>query len=258
MPRATRADGADIAWRDQGDGPAVAIASIGYAGPAVLQGLIDELASDHRVIAYDPRGTGDSSRRGPYEIEVDAGDLVAVLEEAGAEGAIAIGNGDGADRAITAALERPDLIGPVVVTGNLAVHGENEGLASSGEVLTALLTLLENDYRAGLHAIFAHGNPELDHLGIQERVEQTLANCDQGAAVGRIRAWIASDPTAIAQALGDRLWILGFETNRWFTGAQRARDLLPNAHHRQVADGPMSRPDLTAAAVRALTRTEAR
>jgi pimeloyl-ACP methyl ester carboxylesterase len=258
VPRVTRPEGVAIAWNQRGEGPADALANIGYAGSVVLQGLIDELASDHRVISYDPRGTGRSSRRGPYEIGTDAEDLIAVLEDAGATETIVIGNGDGADRAIMAAAQRPDLIATVIVTGNLPVSGDDEGLAGSSAVLIGLLTLLENDYRAGLHAIFAHGNPELDEAGRLERVEQTLPNCDQAAAVGRIRAWVANDPIPGAQALGDRLWILGFASNRWFTGAQRARDLLPHAHHRQVADGPMTRPDLTAEAVRALTRTAAR
>lgn len=258
MPQVTRPDGTTIAWWWHGEGAAVAIANIGYAGPAVLRGLIDDLARDHSVISYDPRGTGESSRRGPYGVDVDAEDLIAVLEDAGVSGAVVIGNGDGADRAIRAAGARPDLIGSVVVTGNLPIRGDPEGLAGSTSVLTALLTLLENDYRAGLQAIFSHGNPELDAVGRQERVEQTLANCDQDAAVNRIRSWIENDALAEARALGDRLWVLWFETNSWFTGGRRARDVLPDAQHREVADGPMSRPDLTADAVRALTRTAAR
>jgi len=258
MPTLQRPDGTRIAWREAGDGQPVAIANIGYAHAGVLQGLIDELASDHRVVAYDPRGTGESSRHGPYEIELDAEDLIAVLEAAGVAAAVAIGNGDGADRAILAARRRPDLIATVAVTGNLALSGGEEGLASSGSVLKALVTLLENDFRTGLHAMFGPGNPELDEAAQHERVEQTVAHCAQEAAIGRIRAWIDNDPTEPARALGDRLWVLGFETNPWFTGGQRARDVLPEAHHRHVADGPMSRPDLTAEAVRALTRTAAR
>ena len=258
MPRVTRPDGVEIAWREAGEGPPVAIANLGYSHPSVLRGLVDELATDHRVVVYDPRGTGESSRRGPYEMAVDAEDLIAVLDHAGVTGAVAVGNGDGADRALVAATTRPDLIEAVVVTGNLAIKGGDEGLASSASVLNALMTLLETDYRAGLHAMFGPGNPELDEAATQARVELTVAHCGQEAAVGRIRSWIAHDPIPDARELGDRLWILGFETNPWFTGGQRARDVLPRAHHRHVADGPMSRPDLTAEAVRALTRTAAR
>lgn len=258
MPRAQRPDGVEIAWSAHGDGPPVVIANLGYSHPSVLQGLIGELSRDHRALVYHPRGTGESTHRGPYEIPVDAEDLIAVLEDAEVTGAVAVGNGDGADRVLLAARQRPDLIDAVVVTGNLAIKGGNEGLSSSGEVLKALVTLLETDYRAGLHAMFGPGNPELDEAGRQERVEMTVAHCDQDAAVSRIRSWIAHDPIPDARAVGESLWILGFETNPWFTGAERARDLLPDAHHRQVADGPMTRPDLTAEAVRALTRTEAR
>ena len=106
MPTLQRPDGTRIAWREAGSGPPVTIANIGYAHAGVLQGLIDELASDHRVLAYDPRGTGDSSRHGPYEIGLDADDLIAVLVDAGVREAVAVGNGDGADRSILAAGRR--------------------------------------------------------------------------------------------------------------------------------------------------------
>jgi adenylate kinase family enzyme len=58
-----------------------------------------------------------------------------------------------------------------------------------------------------------------------------------------------------ARALGDRLWILHGDTDRLFEGAMAARvaELFPKAHLEEVADGPVSRPDLTAAYVRRLT-----
>ena len=191
---------------------------------------------------------------------MDVADLAAVLEEAGAEGAVAVGSGDGADRAVLAATERPDLIAAVVAAGNLGIRtgGEGQGLADSSAVLEGLLTLLEKDYRAGLHAIFGTGNPDLDEAGRHARIEQTAAGCEHEAAVGRIRAWIGNDPTGAAQALGGRLWVLATDTNPWFTTTERTRQLLPEATLREVADGPLSRPDLTAAAVRELTRTAAR
>lgn len=258
MPTVTRPDGAEIAWYESGAGPPVLLANLGYAHAAVLQGLVDELSRDHRVLSYDPRGTGRSSRHGPYELGVDAGDLVAVLEAAAAVDALVIGNGDGADRAIRAATNRPDLIAAVVLAGNLAAPGGGAGLSNSSSVLDALVTLLETDYKAGLHAMFGPGNPELDQAAQDARVEVTVRECEHEAAVGRIRAWIANDPTAEARALGERLWVLQTETNPWFTATEESRSLLPEANHRRIADGPMSRPDETAAIVRELTRIAAR
>jgi pimeloyl-ACP methyl ester carboxylesterase len=257
-----RPDGVEIAWREAGAGPAVVLANFGYVDPAPFAGLVEELARDHRVISYDPRGSGESSRAGPYDLATDVADLVAVGEGAGAEAAVVVGNGDGGNRAVKAAVERPDLFGVVVVPGSVSLPGAtrgSEGLAGSAAVLRAVVTLLENDYRAGVHAFVSNGNPDLDEAAVRGRVERIVAHCSQEAAVGRIRAWIADDPTAAARELGDRLWVLPYETNPWFAGASAgSRELLPEARHKEIADGPMMRPDLTAAAVRELTRSAAR
>ena len=60
------------------------------------------------------------------------------------------------------------------------------------------------------------------------------------------------DSTAEALSLGDRLWILAFGGNPWFPvdQADRMRRALPEAHVLEVEDGPISRPDITAAIVR--------
>jgi pimeloyl-ACP methyl ester carboxylesterase len=261
MPTLIRPDGAEIAWRERGEGPPVIVANLGYAPEALFASLIDELARDHRVLTYDARGTGESSPGGPYEIATDAADLLAVMEDARAAGAVAVGNGDGANRAVKAAAERPDLIGTVVVAGNISLPAEtrgSEGLVGSGSVLTAIVTLLENDYRAGVHAFVASGNPGLEEAAVHERVELIVGHGSQESAVGRIRAWIDDDPTEAAQALGSRLLLLRHEANPWFAGTKRAEGLLPEARYQAIADGPMTRPDLTAAVVRELTRSAAR
>ena len=126
-------------------------------------------------------------------------------------------------------------------------------------MLSALLTLLETDFRAGLYAMVGPAATRSWTRRAQHaRVEETVANCEREAAVGRIRAWIASDPTEGARALGDRLWILTTETNPWFTTTERSREVVPQATYREIADGPMARPDLTAEAVREVTRSAAR
>jgi pimeloyl-ACP methyl ester carboxylesterase len=261
MATLTRPDGAEIAWRERGEGPPVIVANLGYAPEAMFASLIDELARDHRVLSYDARGTGESSPGGPYEIATDVADLLAVVEDAGAAGSVAVGNGDGANRAVRAGAERPDLIATVVVAGNISLPAEtrdSEGLVGSREVLKALVTLLENDYRAGVHAFVSSGNPGLEEDAVHERVELIVAHGSQEVTVGRIRAWIEDDPTEAARALGGRLLLLRHEANPWFAGTKREEGLLPEARYHVIADGPMARPDLTAAVVRELTRSAAR
>jgi hypothetical protein len=70
-----------------------------------------------------------------------------------------------------------------------------------------------------------------------------------------MRGWIAADSEEAARALGDRLWVLHHPRNPWFPPelAERIPLLLPEAHVEEVADGALSRPDLTAAVVRRIT-----
>ena len=94
-----RPDGAEIHWEEQGEGPTVVLTHHTlWSYPAIYGDLIADLARDHRVIVYDPRGCGRSSRRGPYDADTDAGDLEAVAEAAGGA-AVAIAVGDGVNRA---------------------------------------------------------------------------------------------------------------------------------------------------------------
>ena len=255
MARVRRPDGADIDWQERGEGPPVVLSNIGYAGPALLESLAADLAADHRVIGWHTRGAGESSRVGPYTVDADAGDLIAVLEAAGASGCVAVGNGDGVDRAIQAAALRPDLVAAVVAPGGVAAGGRGgSGLSSSTSVLDALLTLLENDYRTGVNAFISAGNPGLGEEAIQARVDEIVGYCSQEATVARIRSWIDNEPANDARALGDRLWLLHHDANPWFADTERSAALFPDAHHVHVEDGAFSRPDLTAAVVRRITR----
>ena len=70
-----------------------------------------------------------------------------------------------------------------------------------------------------------------------------------------MRSWINDRAVDAAQALGDRLWVLEPGGNPWFPieVARRSRVLIPEAHIREVEDGALSRPDITADVVRALT-----
>lgn len=253
-----QADGTTLHWEEWGEGPGVLIAPIAYSYPATVRGLVEDLAQDHRVIQPDLRGTGGSSRRGPYDLATDVADYAAVLERTGPVG-VAIGLGDGTLRSVELASARPDLVGSVILSGYAPLfRGERRdtrGLAGSGRVLDALLKLVETDYRAGLRTIVETGNPGLDEATIRERVNGIVAHCSRESAVARLRNWIDLDVGDSAVALGDRLWVLYHPRNPWFPGelAERIPELLPDARLEEVDDGALSRPDLTAAVVRRIT-----
>jgi pimeloyl-ACP methyl ester carboxylesterase len=257
MPLLERPESVELYWERRGEGPRVLLANQLWGYPEVFIGLIEELARDHAVVAYDLRGTGDSTRSGPYDMETDVQDLLAVAEEVGGV-AVAVAFGDAAHRTTIAAANRPDLVGAVVTpngnpVGRRALEGE--GLAGSDSVVDAFQQLIGADYRAALRTALTDMNPQMSDEEIRARVERTVEYCPHDSVIARLEAWVAAESLEESRALGDRLWILGHSDNPWFPkeSLERTREFVPEAHVEVLEDGPISRPDLTAAVVRRVT-----
>jgi pimeloyl-ACP methyl ester carboxylesterase len=255
----TRPDGVQLNVEERGEGPLVVLAVQFFGFPLVFEDLITDLAQDHRVVTYDIRGCGGSTRQGPYDMATDAEDLGAVVEKAGPP-ALVIGAGDGVNRAVRLAASRPELVTAVVTpggnpVGRLAAEG-TDALVDSPSVLEALVGMMETDFRGALRTMVASANPQMSEEEARDRVAQVVAYCPQEAGVPRLRAWIDDSLLAEARALADRLWMLILKgTNPWFPAetTARTRELLPEARLEKVEDGPISRPDLTAAVIRRIT-----
>jgi pimeloyl-ACP methyl ester carboxylesterase len=257
MPLVRRPDGIELHWARRGEGPQVMLANQLWGYPDVFAALIEELARDHAVVMYDLRGTGRSTRSGPYDMDTDVQDLLAVAEEAGGV-AVAIAFGDAAHRATIAAANRPDLVGTVITpngnpVGRRALEGE--GLAGSESVVDAFQQLIGADYRAALRTALTDMNPQMTDQEIRERVERTVDYCPHESVIGRLESWIAAESLEESRSLGDRLWILGHSDNPWFPNEslERTREFVPEAHIEFLEDGPISRPELVAAVVRRVT-----
>jgi pimeloyl-ACP methyl ester carboxylesterase len=260
MPVLKRPDGAEIYWEERGQGPLVVFAMQFFGISATFESLINDLEQDHRVVTYDLRGTGRSSREGPYNIATDAEDLGALIEELGPP-AVVVGLADGTNRSVQLAAERPELIRRIVTPGGnplgrRAAEG-TDALAASESVVQALLGLLETDYRAGLRTMIDTANPQLDEEGLRDRVNRTVEHISHDVLVTRMNEWVRADELDEARALGDRLWIIEHGRNPWFPieVARRTQELLPEARLVEVEDGPLTRPDLTSAFVREATNT---
>ena len=262
MPRLSRPDGAELEWWVDGEeGPLVAIALMALHPPQVCGRLAEDLASDHRVLGYHLRGTGSSSRVGPYDIETDAADLAAVVEEAGGD-ALVIALGDGARRSVKAAAARPDLIHTVVVSGEFPLGriggpGSQDALANSPAVLDALMGLLATDYRAGLRTMMASsGEDDWHEKAMRDRLDAIEAHSPQEVGVPRMVSWVEDESRSEGQALGDRLWYLHYPGNAWFQGSlEIVRQSLPDAQLEAVSDGVISRPQENAAVIRRILAT---
>jgi pimeloyl-ACP methyl ester carboxylesterase len=259
MTMLRRPDGAEIHWDSRGEGPPVVLVQAWSAGPEIFEGLIGDLSADHRVLSFHPRGAGLSTRVGPYDVETDVADLEAVLEDAGGAPAVAVALADGTNRALRVAARRPDLLDAVVSPSGIPLTRELLGQSSSlasPSVIEALAQQVRSDYRGATRTIVSSNNPQLTEEEVRERVALAMEYCSHEAAVGRYEAWIADDPSHDARAVGERLVVLVHEGNPWYPPdlAERARAHFPQMQVLHVDDGVLSRPDLTANAVRSLTR----
>ena len=259
MPAVERSDDVEVHWEERGRGPLVLIVhQVLWSHPGVYAELIGDLARDHRVVTYDARGCGSSTRKGPYDAETDASDLLAVAEAAGGR-AVALAVGYGFNLAVRVAAARPDLIETVlsVQPAAAAVLPRSElrqsgVMAGSDSVMEMFLQMMSTDPRTALRTIVAATNPGMDEETLRERVAFVSAYISPEAAPERAEAWLQDDPSEQVRELGDRLWILHDAAEPLFEGALAARvaELYPEAHIEEVLGGPITRPDLTAERVR--------
>ena len=262
MPRIERPDGAEIHWTEQGSGPPVVLAPYTNFHPSVYDPIAADLAADHRVVRYDDRGTGESSRGGPYDMETGAADLAAVIEAAG-EPAVVVGIADAANRAVRAFVRSPDLFQAIVIGGGLpagrrALAG-SDAMAGSDTVVGAFVSMVETDYRGALRSLITGVNPQMSEDEVRRRVQHQAEYQPHEVAVARLRAWVEDEVLEPTRACGDRLWLLYADSmgGGWFPAGREAvrlaRRLFPEAHVMEVEDGIVSRPDLAAGVVRRIT-----
>ena len=256
MPALRRPHGVEIHWDERGDGPLVLLLHHCFSHPAVYDGLRQELARDHRVVTYDLRGTGRSTRTGPYEVHVDVRDLEALTDELGGD-AVAVGLGDGRDRAARVARSRPDLIRAVVgcdATPMGRGFGEVDAPSASQAVLETVVSLAGSNHRTAMRGLLEFTNPGMTDDELRLRLDAEVAYSSQDAMRARAEWFLRRDTTDAARAIGDRLWIAYWEsdwTPRDVSG--KIHELLPEARVHPVGAGPISRPDLTAGVVRKVT-----
>ena len=266
MPAIERPGDVELHYDARGDGPLVMLAPYWSGHPGVYEGFLSDLSRDHRVITWDARGTGESTREGPYDIETDSADLEAVLQHFG-PAAIVIGVANSCNVATHVAARRGDLIGMLLAFGAgpfaLRDFAGSEAMLSSEGVVTAFLEMLERDYRGALRTVFSSTNAQMSEEELRNRVSFQISYRPQDAAVARVRAWATDDPTEEEAALGDRLRVFSSDAvaGTWLPPLSERREIMarimPEARVEQVADdaGPISRPNLVASAIRRMTES---
>jgi len=106
-------DGARIAYRTEGEGPALALVHAGVADQRMCDPLVAGVADRFRVVRFDLRGFGETAY-GPGEFS-NADDAVALFDALGLERATVVGASFGGHVALELAATAPDRVERLVL-----------------------------------------------------------------------------------------------------------------------------------------------
>jgi pimeloyl-ACP methyl ester carboxylesterase len=111
--------GVDLSWSERGQGEPALVLCHGYTGSAQDWALqVDELARRRRVLTFDHRGHGHSTKVGRlegYTTAQLAADLAAFLDAVGGGPVDLLGHSMGGRIVMTMVLERPDLVRSLIL-----------------------------------------------------------------------------------------------------------------------------------------------
>ncbi|MFI2645322.1 alpha/beta fold hydrolase [Streptomyces sp. NPDC018610] len=113
--RTLRTAGGRLAYRETGSGRPLVFLHAGFLDHRMWQEQLRTFAPHHRVIAFDALGHGSSDNAtGPFRPADDAAALIRALDAAPA---VLVGVSMGGATAVDCALEHPELVRAVVVSG---------------------------------------------------------------------------------------------------------------------------------------------
>ena len=175
MPFVNR-DGAEIYYEVHGDGPPLLFCSVtGLDHQAWKFHQVPEFSRDHKVILFDYRGTGKSSKRiEKYSIKMFTDDAAAILDHLEVEQAIVCGHSMGGVVAQLLALDYPTKVKKLILASSGSAHPGAHGIP-----LAMCRDLVRDGFEAYIrkHTIetgwtkeFVAKNPELIEKFLQVRM----------------------------------------------------------------------------------------
>jgi 3-oxoadipate enol-lactonase len=150
-------DGVALAVFVVGEGdPLLLIPGLG-ARAAVFDPIVGDLAREHRVISFDPRGIGESENGGDVTLTNMAADAVAVLDAADAPVAAVFGASMGGLVAQHVVVDHADRVGHLVLaaTGPGGDHGVDADPANQAALLGKGARTPEEAYRLACTVLYS-------------------------------------------------------------------------------------------------------
>ena len=197
-------DGVEIAYRTHGasaDAPAVVLVH-GWAGDATYwDHQVDYLAGRHQVITVDLGGHGESGLgRTDWNLAAFGDDVVAVVEEVGAQKVVLVGHSMGGDAIVFAARRLGDRVAGLVWVDAFRSLG-NEPV-SSPEQVDDFLAPFREDFPGAVDRFVRNLFPAGADGDLVDRVAADMAAVRRDAALGSLGYALNREPAIIA-ALAD-------------------------------------------------------
>lgn len=241
--------------------PVVLVHGLGGTGTDIFKRLLAPLSEQHRVVAYDLRGSGQSSvTPGPYKVELLADDLDALLTALGLDTVALVGHSLGGGIVLDYAATRPDRVRAAVGIGAVTGLPEQgkEWMEARAQTVESqgMAAVAETVATNGLAPSFREANPE----EFQELVSLISSNDTAGYAA-QCRALVAMDVTSrLPELRCPVLLVCGEKDQASPPAANNANAaLIPNARVVELADTahiiPWEKPDQLLAELTAFLRT---
>jgi len=182
--------------------------------------VIDGVASERHVIAFDNRGVGRSGGTTPDNVEAMAEDAVAFLEALGLGTVDLLGFSLGGMVAQVVAQKRPDLVRRLVLAGTGPAGGK--GGANAGLLLQSAVQQASDQGKHPKHILFFSPTPtsqaaadaflgRLDERTVQDR-DTPMTNESIGAQVTALAKWEqGTSPAGLASVAQPALVVNGDE-----------------------------------------------
>ena len=185
------AHGCRIAYESAGTGaPPLLLIHGGFGDRSYLAPQQAHFAGLRRVLSLDLRGHGESDFPETVSMEDFAGDVIAVADDAGIDGAVLCGHSMGGAVSLLVAAARPDLVRAIVMLDGVVLFPEpvrRQGLES---LVPALST---DHWLDALRGFFGRTIEENDPPQVRDRVMADLARTRPAFARSFFTSLFASD-----------------------------------------------------------------
>jgi 3-oxoadipate enol-lactonase len=212
----TDSDEARIFWRERGVGEPLLLI-MGYGYPSEMWHHVEPgLADSFRVLLFDNRGIGRSSRPpGPYLMTTMAADAAAVLDAAGVEQAHVFGVSMGGYIAQELALREPRRVRSLVLGGTMC--GGAHAIPADQEVLDVFEARKNMSPEEGVRALVPYiydrkTSPERIEADLEIRLQNYPSDETAAAQLEGVLQWESYDrlgelhvPTLVIHGENDRL-----------------------------------------------------